>query len=285
MNIPIIDTHQHLIYADRWPYSWNKDIPQLAGHNFHYADYLNAIDGTGIQATVFMETTPDDPHWHEETRFVDALAGEPKSLIQGLIANCRPEHEGFEAYLDSISEYRIKGLRRILHVAPEGTAEAPGFIPNLKLLAAQGLPFDLCIFERQLPMATAMAAACPEVQFVLDHCAVPDIRNGDFRAWASAISELARLDNVACKISGLLAYCPENKANTETVRPYVEHSIELFGWDRVVWGSDWPLVTITSNLKNWVATTREILSSESVEKQAKLLHRNAERIYGLNPIT
>ena len=86
---------------------------------------------------------------------------------------------------------------------------------------------------------------------------------------------------MACKISGLLAYCSEGTADTETIRPYFEHAVEAFGWDRVVWGSDWLLVTITSSLRKWVASTREIISSESVEHQEKLLHRNARRIYNL----
>ncbi|MGC6455212.1 MAG: amidohydrolase family protein [Coraliomargaritaceae bacterium] len=284
MSIPIIDTHQHLVYADIWPYSWTNDIPQLAQKNFHYEDYLKAIEGTGIAATVFMEATPDGLNWHNETKFVDDMSRTEDSLIQGLIVNCRPEEEDFAAYLDSIADYKVKGLRRILHVAPEGTAQTPAFVPNLQRLAKYNLPFDFCVFEKQLPMAADIAKSCPEVQFILDHCGVPEINGGDYASWASAIKEISKLPNVACKISGLLAYCPEDSANTETVRPYIEHAIEIFGWDRVVWGSDWPLVTITSNLQNWVATTREILAGESEENQAKLLHKNAERIYKLQPL-
>lgn len=284
MSIPIIDTHQHLVYADRWPYSWTKGIPALESKNFHYSDYLSEIEGTNIVASVFMETTPDDPLWHEETRFVDSLSREPGNLIQGLIANCRPEEDGFESFLESISAYRIRGLRRFLHVAPEGTADAPHFIPNLKLLSAKSLPFDLCVFENQIPLAARIAKACPEVQFVLDHCGVPKIDGGDFNSWARSITDLSQLENVTCKISGVLAYCKEGEVSTATVRPYIEHSIQCFGWDRVLWGSDWPVLTMTSNIRNWVSTTREILSTEDPSNQAKLLHLNAETIYNLDPV-
>lgn len=281
MNIPIIDTHQHMIYPEKWPYSWTNDISQLAGKPFRYSEYLDAIRDTDIAATVFMEATPDDSLWTEETQFVDEMSREPDSLIQGLIANCRPEEEGFEAYLESISEYKIQGLRRILHVAPEGTADLPLFIPNLRRLAKHSLSFDLCVFEHQIPLAEKIVSACPEVQFILDHCGVPNINDGDFESWSRGIARIAKIANVACKISGILAYCAPDKADTETVRPYVEHCIECFGWDRVVWGSDWPLVTITSSLRNWVDTTHKIIARENNDNQAKLLHRNAERIYKL----
>ena len=284
MGIPIIDTHQHLVYADHWPYSWTADVPALAEQNFHYSDYISAIEGTGIAASVFMETSPDDPHWLEETRFVDELRRDPDTLIEGVIANCRPEDDGFEAYLDSISQYGILGLRRILHVAPEGTADSPHFIPNLRLLAARDWSFDLCVFEKQLPLAERLARACPKVQFVLDHCGVPEVQGGDFNSWASAIRKLAKVDNIACKISGVLAYCADGQATSETVRPYVEHCIESFGWDRVVWGSDWPVVKMTSSIQNWVSATREIIAREDPSNQAKLLHQNAEQIYKLQSI-
>ncbi|MEM0967589.1 MAG: amidohydrolase family protein [Verrucomicrobiota bacterium] len=284
MTIPILDTHQHLIYADKWPYSWAEDFPALSGKSFHYDDYLKASEGTGVTATVFMETTPDDPHWREENKLIDSLSREEGSLIQGMIANCRPEQDDFEAYLDEISGLRVHGLRRFLHAAPEGTAESEHFIPNLKRLSSRGLPFDLCVFEKQLPLAVWIARSCPEVQFVLDHCGVPGIKDGSFKSWAEGISELAEVDNVACKISGVLAYCEEDNADIDTVRPYVEHCIESFGWDRVVWGSDWPVVTTKSDLQYWVAATREILSTEDEGNQAKLLHRNAMKIYKVDHV-
>ncbi|MEM6884333.1 MAG: amidohydrolase family protein [Verrucomicrobiota bacterium] len=265
-------------------YSWTNDVPCLHGNPYRYSEYLAASEGTGITATIFMECTPDDPLWMEETKFVDELSHEPGSLIQGQIANCRPESDDFNEYLDSISDLRIQGLRRILHVAPEGTSDHPNFVPNLRSLEKRNLPFDLCVFEKQLPMAERITKDCPNVQFVLNHCGVPEIQDGDFESWKKSMRSISEVDNVACKISGVLAYCSEDNANTETIRPYIEYAIECFGWDRVVWGSDWPVVTMTSSLKNWVAATREILSSEDPENQAKLLHKNAERIYHLKAL-
>ncbi len=82
-EIPILDTHQHLIYPEKYPYSWTADIPQLAGKAFRYDDYLKAIEGTSVSQTIFMESGADDPHWHEETRFVHALAARAGFADQG----------------------------------------------------------------------------------------------------------------------------------------------------------------------------------------------------------
>jgi predicted TIM-barrel fold metal-dependent hydrolase len=279
--LPILDTHQHLIYSDRWSYGWTAQIPALAGKAFTYADYLAAARDTGIVATRFMESAPDDPHWRSETRFMAELAAKEGSLIGGLVANCRPEDETFRAWLDEIAALPIAGLRRILHVEPDELSQQPGFIENVRRLAARRWTFDLCLLQRQLPLGVALAQECPAVQFVLDHCGVPDIAGGAVDDWKRKINQLAALPNIACKISGVMAYCPPAAATLAAVRPYVEHCIEAFGWDRVVWGSDWPVCLIGASLRQWVEVTRAIIVGEDVVNQRKLLFDNAARIYAI----
>lgn len=282
MSIPITDTHQHLIYPDKWPYSWTDGIPQLTNKAFRYADYQQAIAGTGITKTIFMETSPDEPHFRSETKFVYELAAQPGSMIAGVIANCRPEEkDGFESYLESIRHPKLLGLRRILHVVPDELSTSSHFAENLRLLAKYGLTFDLCFLARQLPLALALARRCENVQFILDHCGVPDVAAQALDPWRANIKVLAALPNVACKISGVLAYGSPAQATPAGVRPFVEYCLEQFGWERVVWGGDWPVCNITSTLAKWVAVSRELVRAESVENQKKLFHENAERIYGL----
>jgi predicted TIM-barrel fold metal-dependent hydrolase len=283
MSIPITDTHQHLIYPDQWPYSWTDGIPQLANKAFRYADYQQAIAGTGITKTIFMETSPDDPHFQLETKFVYELAAQPNSMIAGVIANCRPEEkDGFERYLESIRHAKLVGFRRILHVVPDDLSTSAHFAENLRLLPKYGLTFDLCFLARQLPLALGLARRCENVQFILDHCGVPDVSAQALDPWRSNISALAELPNVACKISGVLAYGSSTQANAAGVRPFVEHCLEQFGWDRVVWGGDWPVCNMTTTLANWVAVSRELVGGASEADQKKLFHENAERVYGLN---
>lgn len=279
MNIPIIDTHQHLIYSDRWTYSWTKGIPQLEAKAFRLDDYLSEIEGTPISRSIFMETTPDT--WREEAALIYHLAALPGSFIAGAIANCHPEEDGFEEYLDSIRSDKLIGLRRTCHVEPDEFSQQTNFAENIRRIGRKGLTFDLCFLARQLPIALNLAQRCPDVQFILDHCGVPNVADGSLDPWRDHMRHLAAMPNVACKISGVLAYCAPGNATAKAVRPYVEHSIECFGWDRVVWGSDWPVCTITASLRQWVAISLEIVRTATETDQRKLFHDNAVRIYGL----
>ena len=280
MNTPILDTHQHLIYPDKFPYSWINGLVPLEGNAFHLNDYLTAIEGTAITRTIFMEASPDDPHWHNETKFVYELSEQPNSIIEGVIANCRPESKsGFESYIESVQHPKLVGFRRILHTMPDDLSQSDHFVQNIRLLEKYNLTFDFCFLGRQLPIAQALAQKCPNVQFILDHCGVPDIAGNAIDPWRDHIKQLADLPNIACKISGVVANCSPGNATTETIRPYVEHCLENFGWNRIVWGGDWPVCNTRSNLKTWAQISREIVTNADEADQQKLFHKNAERIY------
>jgi predicted TIM-barrel fold metal-dependent hydrolase len=278
VTIPILDTHQHLIYADRLRYTVTDDVPVLAHKSFHYADYLAAIQGTGIDATIFMETNADA--WEEEFDLVCPFVESADTQIIGIIAQCRPEDAaGFEPWIQAHQGKPLAGIRRVCHTEPDGFSLQQSFVNNIALLASYNLTFDLCFLGRQLPYAILLAQRCPETQMVLDHCGVPDIANGEWETWKTSVRTLAKLPNVACKISGVLAYCRPDRASITEVRPYVEHCMECFGPDRLVWGSDWPFCNQTTSLRYWVEVSRELLHRESLETQRKVFFENGMRIY------
>jgi predicted TIM-barrel fold metal-dependent hydrolase len=279
MTPSIIDCHQHLIYSHLSPYSWSKGFAPVEGRSFTCEDYLEQIEGTGITQTVFMETTADDLNF--EHNLVRELAARPGSIIRGLIVNAHPEDSDFDAWIDEINKPGLSGIRRICHTAPDDLSTQPRFIENIRKLGPLGLTFDLCFFARQLPLALKLVKACPGVQFILDHCGVPDIAANALDPWRADITALADEPNVACKISGVLAYCAPGDDTAEAVRPYVEHSIEAFGWDRVVWGGDWPVCNVNTTLRKWVEVSRELVAACSCDEQERLFHRNAARIYNL----
>ena len=280
--LPILDTHQHLVYPDKWPYTWTDGVPALKGRAFTYEDYLTAIEGAGVSRTLFMETSPDDPHWKEEARFVAGLTAEPLSIVSGVIANCRPEKErGFEEGVESVAHPRLVGFRRILHVEPDGLSQTPHFRSNVAWLGGRGYTFDLCVRSRQIPLAIDLVRACPGTQFILDHCGNPDVAAGEDEPWRGLLRRIAALPNVTCKISGLPANCKPGGATLAALRPYIEHCLDAFGWDRVVWGSDWPVCLVTSDLASWAQITRQAVAGADPADQKKLFYDNAVRIYGV----
>ena len=274
----LIDTHQHLWDIERFPYSWCAAIPAL-NRSFRLSDYAAASAGLGIAKTVFVECDVDEPNALEEARMIQEIANRHPS-IAGIVASGRPEREGFRAHLEQLSRLPgVRGLRRILHTQPDGLARGPLFAGNLRLLPEFGFSFDLCVLASQLPIAIGLVRECPKVSFILDHCGVPDVKGGALDPWRAHIAAMAGFPNVVCKISGLVAYADPAGWSTADLRPWIDHVLEQFGWDRVVWGGDWPVCTTSATLAQWVGATREITGRAGGRERAKLFSENARRVY------
>jgi predicted TIM-barrel fold metal-dependent hydrolase len=279
--IPLLDTHQHLVYPDRQRYAWMAGAPALDGRRFAVEDYKALTAGAGVAGTLFMEVDVDD--FRDEAAMVAALATEEGSGILGTIAACRPESdEGFEAWLDEAAELGVVGFRRILHETTDDVSQSATFRANVRRIGARGLTFDMCFQARQLDIARDLAIACPDTRLVLDHCGVPDIARGVWEPWHRGMVAMAELPNVVAKLSGVFAYVKEGEATLATVRPWVEAVIEAFGPDRCLWGSDWPVVNVRGgDLPTWLAAFRTILADYSADEQAAMAHATAERTYGV----
>lgn len=279
-TIPIIDTHQHLWDLERFPYSWTTGHPVL-GRSFLMSDYLAAIEGLNVVGSVHVEADVDAPYRLQETRALAALA-EQENPLRGLVASARPESEEFAEEIRLLAAIpAVKGIRRILHVLPNGHGTQPRFVENIRRLAEYGLSFDLCVQAAQLPDAIHLVRSAPEVQFVLDHCGVPDVKNRVLDPWRDRMREIAAYPNVAGKVSGVVAYADRERWTPEDLAPFVRHSIDCFGWDRVMFGSDWPVCTQAASLKQWVEALREIVAGATGEQQRRLFHDNAVRVYRL----
>lgn len=269
----ILDTHLHLIDRDRFTYPWLADKPVL-NRNWSIEDYFAEALPLGIESALHMEVDVAEADMLAETEHVLTL---PR--IVGAIAACRPESMTFVDQIERLSEHpHVKGVRRILHEASDDLSQSDLFVENIRHLPDYDLSFDLCVRADQLPIGQMLVERAPDVSFILDHCGVPDITGTGLDPWRADITRIARLPNLYAKVSGVVAYAGPDWT-VETIRPYVEHIIESFGWDRVVWGSDHPVVRRTGTLTRWVEATLEIIKGASKDEQAKLLHRNGERIY------
>jgi predicted TIM-barrel fold metal-dependent hydrolase len=270
----ILDTHLHLIYPDRFSYPWLDGAPAIS-KPWSLEDYFAEALPLGIESALHMEVDVAESDIMGETEFVLGL---PR--IAGAIAACRPESMTFVDQIEQLAEHaHVKGVRRILHEPPDELSQSDLFIENIRHLPDYDLSFDLCLRADQLHLGTELVQRAPDVTFILDHCGNPDIAGQGLDPWRAGITEIAHNPNVVGKVSGLANHCARGWT-AETLRPYVEHMIESFGWDRVVWGSDHPVVTVTGGtLTDWVEASREIVSGASQDEQAALFHRNAERIY------
>jgi predicted TIM-barrel fold metal-dependent hydrolase len=277
----IIDTHLHLIYRDRLGYPWLKDVPALDA-DFTWETYSREARRLGISSVLHMEVDVAPEDIAAETVMVQELSRAPDSVLRGVIASCRPEEPGFAAYLETqLTNPFVKGFRRVLHVVPDDVSEGALFRENVKRLSGTGLTFDLCMLPHQIDKAKALVDLAPDVTFILDHCGVPDIRGHGYDTWKTGITEIAKRSNVRVKVSGIPAYGDLENWTLEDLKPYFDHTIASFGFDRAIWGSDWPVCTLGGGLSTWVATTQALLHGCTMEEKEKLFSGNARGIWQL----
>ena len=277
-----VDTHQHLWDKDLFHYAWLEPLPQL-DRSFRLSDYRDASRDFDIEKTVFVECDVDEAQVMDEALHILRLADDPANRIGGIVASGRPERDGFQAHIEKLAAHpKVKGVRRILHTGADEAGLAKIFVENVARLERYGLSFDICVLARQLPVAINLAAKCPRVQFILDHCGVPQVKEQVLDPWRAQITELSNFPNVACKVSGLIAYGDPANWTAEDLRPFIDHVIASFGWDRVMFGSDWPVCNLTASYKQWVETLLSLTHAAGEANQRKLFHDNAIRIYRLN---
>jgi predicted TIM-barrel fold metal-dependent hydrolase len=277
----IIDAHQHLWDTERFTFSWCQGIRAL-NRSFLIENYLEAIRDVPIEKSVHLEADVDEPYQVDETRYIFKLAEDAANPLTAVVAGARPEKEGFREYLGAIAGHpALKGIRRILHTQPDALSQSMLFRENIRSLSEYGLSFDLCVLARQLPIGIQLVRQCPDVVFILDHCGVPQVKERVLDPWRDDIREISKFPNVNCKISGLVAYADPEHWTAEDLRPYVEHVIECFGWQRVMFGSDWPVCTLSATLKQWVDALSLLVRDESPEHQNQLFYENARRVYRL----
>lgn len=277
--VPLIDTHQHLIYPDQFDYLWIRDAPAL-NKSFTIDEYARLTKDAGIAASLFMEVdVAENDAAKEALYFIEQAESEAYSLC-GVIASARPEYADFEAFLDRIDSPRLKGIRRVLHVVDDSVSQSQTFRRNLQKLGHRNLPFDLCILPPQHPVGLKLVDACPNTRFVLDHCGNPNISDPSrMEGWRATLKQFAEREHVSAKLSGIVASGPAGQVTIEIVHPYLDATLETFGPERLVWGSDWPVCTLTTSLPEWIQIFRDWLAQLSETEQAHIAHRNAQRIY------
>lgn len=282
----ITDSHLHIIDRSALDYPWLGGVPAL-DRDFLYETYTREARRCGITKVLHMEVDVAPAEMELETAYVEGVSRrltalrEP-SLIRGCIAACRPEDRDFPALLErALANPFVKGFRRVLHVVPDDVSEGALFRENLKRLSRTRLTFDLCTLPHQVDKVLALADMNPDMTFILDHCGVPAIAAEAHESWARGIGEVAKRPNVLVKLSGIVAYADAESWKVDTLRPYVATVLEAFGPSRMVWGSDWPVVTLGGTLSVWVAATHALLADLTADERQAILSGNAARLWSI----
>jgi L-fuconolactonase len=237
-----------------------------------------------VDKLVFVEVDVAPGQHLDEARWVAETAkADPR--IQAIVASV-PLEKGAAAETDiaALAEKPLaRGVRRLIqpHVAEPGWCLKPDFVSGVKLLSKYGLSFDICILHPQMGDAIELVRRCPEVSFILDHIGKPGIRAGIREPWWGQIKELAELPNVSCKISGVVTEADHKAWTYDQVAPYIERAIECFGFDRVMFGGDWPVCELATGYENWVSTLDRVLAKVARAELENLYRNNAIMAYRL----
>lgn len=277
----IIDAHHHLWERGRFKYGWLKQWPAL-DRDFLLRDYQEASRGCGVVQSIHVQADVEERFAIQETRWALSLA-EAGGPVAGVVGWAPVERDDLEDFLDKLGSHpRLKGIRRLIQSEPDPRFCAqPAFVAGVRKLASRGLSFDLCIHHPQLPAAIELARQAPEVQFVLDHLGKPDIKGGVLEPWKTQLRELAALENVVCKVSGAATEADWQRWTPEQLRPYLDHAIEVFGFDRLMFGSDWPVCTVAVEYRRWLEVVQEAAKGASAAEQRRLFRETAARFYRL----
>ncbi|MBI1774775.1 MAG: amidohydrolase family protein [Proteobacteria bacterium] len=277
-----IDAHQHFWRLDRRDYGWLTPELTVLYRDFGPDDLAPILATTGIAATILVQAAPTEA----ETRFMRFLARETP-FIAGIVGWIdMAAHDAPERIQVLKADPKVRGIRPMIHDIPDPDwMLGPGLAPAYRSVLEAGFTFDALLRPVHLPRLRTLLERYPELPTVIDHGAKPDIGHwqpGDarFRAWAGHMTALGSDSPAYCKISGLVTEArPEWRP--DELRPYLDHLLEAFGWDRLIWGSDWPVVDRAGGYARWHGAASAWAAQFPPEDQAKLFGGNAARFYGV----
>jgi len=278
----IVDTHVHLLDPGRLSYPEIATMPAI--HRRHLpADLDRARDGVEIDRYVFVEVAvAEDAQVHEAGFAAELAAADPR--LAAVVAAAQVERGAeVEDQLARLAETGpVRGIRRLIqhHPDPEFCLR-PGFVEGVRRVGAAGLHFEICVLHHQLAAATELARQCEGVPMILDHIGKPGIRHDLVEPWWSQIRALADLPYVHCKVSGVITEDAHDRWSEGHVRPYIDRVLDVFGFDRVMFGSDWPVSELTHRYPEWVAILDRVTAAASPEERRRFFRDNAVDFYRL----
>ena len=277
----IVDAHHHFWDPAEADYPWLTNELAVIRRPFGPDDLAPELAAAGIEATILVQTRSSV----DETAGFLALAA-VTPFIRGVVGwvdlTGRAVADAIDTLRAGLGGDRLVGIRHQVHDEPD-----PDWLlredvtRGIRAVGAAGLAYDLLLRPRELPAALELARRLPDVRFVIDHLAKPPIASGALEPWRSRISAFAELEHVACKVSGLVTEADWSSWTPGDLQPYVDHAIAVFGPERLIFGSDWPVCLLAATYASVVETARSVMGGLSEGDLAGAFGVNATRIYGL----
>ena len=277
----IVDAHHHFWDPATADYPWLTDDLTAIRRAFGPDDLAPLLHAAGVDATVLVQTRSSV---EETVEFLEVAGSTP--WIRGVVGWVDLTDPGVDEALSRLRAgpggERLAGIRHQAHDEPDPEwLIRYDVIAGIEAVGRAGLAYDLLVRPRELPAALALARRLPDVQFVIDHIAKPPIASGAMEPWASGIAPFGTLEHVACKVSGMATEADWARWTLADLQPYVDHVLHVFGPDRLLFGSDWPVCLLAASYGQVLDAARVALAGLTQEEQAAVFGGTAARIYRL----
>jgi L-fuconolactonase len=270
-----IDAHHHLWTLARGDYGWLTPALAPIYRDFQLPDLAPHLSAAGIEGTILVQAAPTEA----ETMFLLDIA-ESTEVVRGVVGWTDFDAAGGVARIDALAQRNLLvGLRPMVQdIADDDWLLNPALARLLAAMAQNGLVFDALVLPRHLPKLLQVIARHPDLTFVLDHCGKPRLATGEIATWQRDIALLAQHPNIVCKLSGLVTEAAPDWQIAD-LRQAVDHVVTCFGSQRLLWGSDWPVVDLAGGYAAWFAAAETLLADLPPFDKAAIFGRNAARIY------
>ena len=273
-----IDSHQHFWRYNPGEYPWMGEAHAPLKIDYLPPDLQPLLAATSMDGTVAVQARQN----LRETEFLLELADQ-YDLLRGVVGWVDMRADDVEAQLERFAGHRrLVGLRHIVHDEADDRFMLGGnFLRGLAALRQFDLRYDLLLFPRHIPVAIQVVKRFPEQLFVLDHIAKPFIKDGTLEPWRRDIRQLASCDNVWCKVSGMVTEAAWGAWTQDDYKPYLDVVFDCFGVDRLMFGSDWPVCTLSGSYSEVVGIVENYIAALSADEQAKIMGGVAVDFYQL----
>ncbi|PKQ43849.1 amidohydrolase family protein [Confluentibacter flavum] len=274
----IIDSHQHFWHYEPVKHAWIDDDMAAIRKDFMPSDLEVVYKKHGIDGCVAVQADQT----LAETDFLLKVSSE-HDFIKGVVGWVDLRNNNIEATLETYAQHKkLKGFRHVVQGEPDHNfLLRPRFLIGISLLKKFNFTYDILIFPHQLGATLEFVKQFPNHKFVIDHIAKPYIKDGFYDGWATLMKDIAKHENVTCKLSGMITEADYKLWTPEQIKPYMELVLEAFGAERLMFGSDWPVCLVAGNYSKVKNLVTDFISKLSSSEQVQIMGINAINFYNL----